>query len=331
MPIQHTQGAKRASQLSPSVKTAPDSTAASNPDKPQFRSDLARWQQLVTPLWLADLMAGCLPTAAPAKNCCLLEVGCEGLQAFSDAHLPGAGYLDTHQLEDGPFWNKVADADLLQLLLGLGIRHDTTVIFYGRNSLAAARAAHLMLYAGVHDVRLLDGGLAAWQRAGLPLKSGPGHKHPAAATFGAVFPGCPHYLMDTAQVQSLLLQPDAALVSIRTLEEFSGKSSGYSYIAAKGDIKGARWGRAGDGHDVNNMSAFQWPEGTMRPAADICAFWQAEGIQPGQQNTFYCGTGWRASLAFFYAWLMGWQQISVYDGGWFEWSSTVLAAESASG
>jgi rhodanese-related sulfurtransferase len=36
---------------------------------------------------------------------------------------------------------------------------------------------------------------------------------------------------------------------------------------------------------------------------------------------FYCGTGWRASLAFFYAWLMGWEQIAVFDGGWFEWSS----------
>ncbi|MEJ2247847.1 MAG: rhodanese-like domain-containing protein, partial [Acidobacteriota bacterium] len=35
---------------------------------------------------------------------------------------------------------------------------------------------------------------------------------------------------------------------------------------------------------------------------------------------FYCGTGWRASEAFFYAYLMGWERISVYDGGWFEWS-----------
>jgi thiosulfate/3-mercaptopyruvate sulfurtransferase len=35
---------------------------------------------------------------------------------------------------------------------------------------------------------------------------------------------------------------------------------------------------------------------------------------------FYCGTGWRASLAFFYAWLMNWQRIGVYDGGWCEWS-----------
>jgi hypothetical protein len=30
--------------------------------------------------------------------------------------------------------------------------------------------------------------------------------------------------------------------------------------------------------------------------------------------------GWRASLAFFYAWLMDWERIAVYDGGWCEWS-----------
>lgn len=39
-----------------------------------------------------------------------------------------------------------------------GIRHDTTVILYGRDVYAAARVAQIMLYAGVKDVRLLDGG-----------------------------------------------------------------------------------------------------------------------------------------------------------------------------
>lgn len=312
------------------VNTSPDSSVAPSPASPHFRSDLVRWQQLVTPDWLAGLMAGRAVAALPAQQWCLLEVGCGGLQAFSNAHLPNASYLDTQQLEGGPFWNKLADADLLQVLLGLGIRHDTTVILYGQNSAAAGRAAHLMLYAGVRDVRLLDGGRTAWQRAGWPLQAGPAAQSLPACSFGAVFPGCPQYLMDAAQVQSLLLQPGAALVSIRTLDEFSGKTSGYSYIAAKGDIAGARWGRAGDGSDVNSMSAFQWPDGTLRPAAEICAFWRDEGIRPDQQNTFYCGTGWRASLAFFYAWLMGWPQISVYDGGWLEWSSTVLLARRCS-
>jgi thiosulfate/3-mercaptopyruvate sulfurtransferase len=66
---------------------------------------------------------------------------------------------------------------------------------------------------------------------------------------------------------------------------------------------------------------FQDAEGCMRPADEIRALWQACGIHAGQQAAFYCGTGWRASLAFFYAWLMDWKRISVYDGGWCEWSA----------
>lgn len=288
-----------------------------------FRQDLARKQQLITPAWLVGLMAGAAVAALPAKNWRLLEVGCGAYDDFLGGHLPGAVYLDTHRLEAGPFWNKVPDDALLQLLLGLGIAHDTTVVVYGRNTTAAARAAHLMLYAGVSDTRLLDGGYAAWLRAGLPCAPGPAPPCKPARGFGAAFPGRPHYLMTTAQAAALLLQPDGALVSIRTRDEFTGKTSGYPYISAKGDIPGARWGRAGDGSDVNNMSAFQWPDGTMRPAQEITRFWQAENIHPGLRTAFYCGTGWRASVAFYYAWLMGWENISVYDGGWFEWSQTL--------
>ena len=291
------------------------------PLSPLFSGDLARWQQLITPLWLHDLMKGGAVTAAPAANWRLFEVGCDALDPFLQGHLPGAAYLDTNCLEQEPFWNKVPDPDLLRLLLDIGIGHDTTVVLYGRSTTAAARAAHLMLYAGVRDVRLLDGGLAAWRRAGLPVVAGAPHVHAPVAAFGADFPGCPQYLINTPQARVLLSQPDGALVSIRTWDEFTGKTSGYSYIAARGDIPGARWGHAGEDDDMNSMSAFQQPDGSMKPAIEICQFWRDEGIHARQQVAFYCGTGWRASLAFYYAWLMGWERISVYDGGWFEWSS----------
>jgi len=73
--------------------------------------------------------------------------------------------------------------------------------------------------------------------------------------------------------------------------------------------------------DVNSMSDFHNPDGTMKSPTDICAFWGKAGIHSGRKTAFYCGTGWRASLAFFYAWLMNRERISVYDGGWCEWSS----------
>jgi thiosulfate/3-mercaptopyruvate sulfurtransferase len=209
---------------------------------------------------------------------------------------------------------------LLHRLLAHGIRHDTTVLLYGRNTLCAARAAHLMLYAGVADVRLLDGGFEAWAAAAFSVSPGPAVAHSAASDFGAGFPAHPEYLMNTHQVRKLMRRDDGVLVSVRTWAEFIGETSGYGDSAAKGDIPGARWGRAGDDGDVNSMSAFHHPNGTMKPPAAIRAFWAAAGISPVRSTTFYCGTGWRASLAFFYAWLMNWQRISVYDGGWFEWS-----------
>ena len=122
------------------------------------------------------------------------------------------------------------------------------------------------------------------------------------------------------QARALLAGGDGILVSIRTRAEFVGATSGYSYIAARGEIPGARWGRAGDDGDVDSMSHYHDRLGRMKAAAEIASMWQAAGIVPDQRTVFYCGTGWRASLAFFYAWLMGWQHIAVFDGGWCEWS-----------
>jgi thiosulfate/3-mercaptopyruvate sulfurtransferase len=259
-------------------------------------------------------------------HCRLIEVGCNGCHLFEASHIPGAGYLDTCAIEGAPLWNKVPDDVLLGVLLAHGIRHDSTVILYGRNNLAAARAAHLLLYAGVADVRLLDGGFAAWQAGSHPCESGPASPVAPAAGFGIPFPAHPAYLVDKAQARALLGRTDAALVSIRSEAEFLGKVSGYSYIAARGDIPGALWGRAGEDGDVNSMSAYHRADGTMRPADDIAAMWAEGGITSNQRIAFYCGTGWRASLAFFYAWLMGWPEIAVYDGGWLEWSGDVVDA-----
>lgn len=290
-----------------------------------LRRDLPRWQHLVTPAWIAALTAGSHVAAAPPGPWRLLEVGSGDADAFAAGHLPGAGYLDTAQLEGGPVWNKVPDAALERVLLGHGIRHDVTVILYGRNVLAAARAAHLLLYAGVADVRLLDGGFAAWRRAGGALEGGAPRAHAPAAAFGAPFPPRPDLLFDLAQTRDLLARGTGALVSIRTWTEFIGATSGYSYIDAKGDIPGALWGRAGVDGDVNSMADFHDADGCMKPAADIAAMWRASGIHADRATVFYCGTGWRASLAFFYAWLMGWERIAVYDGGWYEWSRAATA------
>ncbi|UUZ48365.1 hypothetical protein LP420_36875 [Massilia sp. B-10] len=140
---------------------------------------------------------------AQDEACRLIEVGCGTHEDFGAAHIPGACWLDTASLETPPLYNKVSDDALLALMLGLGVDATTTVILYGRSTLAAARA-HLMLYAGVGDVRLLDGGFDAWRAAGLPCESGAGAQPAPCPCFGAAFPGLPDLLLDTAASAALL-------------------------------------------------------------------------------------------------------------------------------
>lgn len=158
-----------------------------------------------------------------------------------------------------------------------------------------------------------------WSDAGLPVERGTPPKVKAEPDFGVKIPAQPQLMLDMEQARGLLHRQDASLVSIRSWPEFIGTTSGYSYIKPKGEIAGARWGHAGS--DSTHMEDFHNPDGTMRSADDITAMWKAWNIKPDQQVSFYCGTGWRASETFMYARAMGWNNVSVYDGGWYEWSS----------
>ncbi len=232
---------------------------------------LPHFEQLVYPQWLHDLQQGKAVAAAPAGDWKVFEAAWGAPKLYLLSHIPGAGYIDTNEVESEPLWNKVSDAQLKAMLAKHGIRHDTTVILYGRDVYAAARVAQIMLYAGVKDVRLLDGGWQTWSDAGLPVERGMPPAQQPAPDFGAPIPGQPQLMLDTEQARGLLHRQDASLVSVRSWPEFIGTTSGYSYIKPKGDIAGARWGHAGS--DSTHMEDFHNPDGTMRSADDI-----AEGL-----------------------------------------------------
>lgn len=280
---------------------------------------LPHFEQLVYPQWLHDLQKNKSVEAKPTGDWKVFEAGWGAPKLYLLSHIPGAGYIDTNEVESEPLWNKVSDEQLKVMLAKHGIRHDTTVILYGRDVYAAARVAQIMLYAGVKDVRLLDGGWKTWSDSGLPVERGIAPKEKSAPDFGVAIPAQPQLMLDMEQARGLLNRQDASLVSIRSWPEFIGTTSGYSYIKPKGDIAGARWGHAGS--DSTHMEDFHNPDGTMRSADDITEMWKRWNIRPEQHVAFYCGTGWRASETFMYARAMGWQNVAVYDGGWYEWSA----------
>jgi thiosulfate/3-mercaptopyruvate sulfurtransferase len=234
-------------------------------------------------------------------------------------HIPGAVHLNTDLLEAPPLWKVVPAAQLTKVLTSLGIARDTPVVLYAADNMAAARAAVVLRYAGVKDVRLLNGGFPAWTRAGLPVETG--HVPPAAVSdFGAPIPLHPEVLVGIGTARELLADPNQVLVDVRSWKEHLGEVSGYPDIKARGRIPGTVWGHSGS--DAHHMEDYRNPDNTLRDYHDIARFWAESGITPQKRRIgFHCGTGWRASEAYLAAWVMGWENITVYDSGWYEWSA----------
>ncbi len=298
---------------------------------------LSRHDQLVDIEWLGQILSGGRPEASPDGPFLLFHVNFGVAEEYEEGHIPGALYLDTNWLENPVDWNRRQPGELDAALRGLGITADTTVVLYGRDTvgdanekwpgrragqIAATRALMILRYAGVEDVRLLDGGYDWWVGAGYPVETTLRAPAPVEA-FGVAIPLRPEVIVDIDDAKRILADRDgAALVSVRTWKEHIGRVSGYNYIGPAGRIAGDVWGNCGS--DAYHMQHYRNVDNTMRAYPEIAVNWAEAGITSDKWVAFYCGTGWRASETWFYAYLQGWDRIAVYDGGWFEWSQDPL-------
>lgn len=245
----------------------------------------------------------------------------EDAQEYLAGHIPGAVHLNTDDIESGyPEWRLRPLPELQGVIGDCGITATTTVVVYGSQVIAAARAWWALLFAGVSDVRLLDGGADAWRRAGFALETAIPRNAPV------LFQAAPRneVLATTAWVQAHLDSPTAALCDARSDEEFAGRESGYSYLEARGRIPGAI--HIGNADDSANI--YSNPDGTLADSATVLGLWRESGLIGAEDRdfdrevVFYCGSGWRSSLAFFHAWRIGFNKFRNYSDGWSGWSTT---------
>ena len=100
-------------------------------------------------------------------------------------------------------------------------------VVYGKGCVAAmgaCRAVWALMYAGVKDVRLLDGGFAAWQRSGAAVAAGP-EKPVPIARFSEAGESCvrKEFLASTQEVSAISRrQTPGALVDVRKIGEYEG-------------------------------------------------------------------------------------------------------------
>lgn len=232
--------------------------------------------------------------------------GPPGRSDYEAGHLPGAVFVDLESelTTHGPVGGRhpLPDREVFQQAVRrIGVSAGTPVLVYdGATSLAASRLWWLLTDAGHDDVRVLDGGFAAWQQSG-PVETGPGTT-PTAGDF-VVRPGH-RMVVDATAVQTLTAaETGATLVDVRAADRYAGENETIDPIA--GHIPGA----------VNRPSTANLiASGEFRDAREIA---ERYADIPGEP-VLYCGSGITAAhtlLALESAGRTG----TIYPGSWSDW------------
>jgi thiosulfate/3-mercaptopyruvate sulfurtransferase len=241
-------------------------------------------------------------TAAKASG----EPPFDGRAAYEAGHLPGAVYVDLdRELASAPgAGGRHPLPDLARFGAAMrraGVSSRRPVVVYdGGQGWAAARAWWLLRWTGHPDVRVLDGGLPAWEG---PLeKSVPA---PAEGDFTPE-PGAAGLLDADA---AAALARSGVLLDARAGERYRGEVEPIDPVA--GHIPGAV-----SAPTTQNVGA----DGRFLPAEKLRERFKGLGVSEGSRVGVYCGSGVSAAhevLALAIAGLPA----ELYVGSWSEWSS----------
>jgi thiosulfate/3-mercaptopyruvate sulfurtransferase len=235
-----------------------------------------------------------------------------GEAGYASAHLPGALYLHLDRDLSGPITpssgrHPLPDPEKLANRLGeLGVGGDSQVIAYDQgNGAHAARLWWLARWIGIRRVAVLDGGIAAWRVAGLPLETSVREPRPQDLAVDLDT----NAWVSTASVDDLRRRPGNLLIDARGAERFAGQNETIDPVA--GHVPGAR-----NRPFAGNLDG----TGRFLPAAELRRhFATLLGSLPAAQVISMCGSGVTAChnlLALEHAGLTG---ARLYAGSWSEW------------
>jgi thiosulfate/3-mercaptopyruvate sulfurtransferase len=265
---------------------------------------VSREAVLITASELAQRLAADAPVAVLDVRWQLTEP--DGRAAYEGGHVPGAVYVS---LDDDLSDHSVSGRGRHPLPNGRsveaaarrwGIGEGTPVVVYDDwNRAGSARAWWVLTAAGIRDVRILDGGLAAWIAADGALQQGTVTPPPGDVVvdhddlYAGALP-----TLDAEGAAAL----GARLLDARAPERFRGDVEPMD--PAAGHIPGAR--------NVPSTGLLD-EDGRFLPDADLA---RALGDAAGA----YCGSGVTASVVLAALASVG-VDAALYPGSWSEWSS----------
>ncbi len=274
-------------------------------------ADYAHPEVLVSTDWVAQHRSD--------PNIVIAEVDVD-TAAYNEGHIPGAiGWAWNTQLCDTLRRDILSKQQFEELMASSGIGNHATVILYGdNNNWFAAWAFWQMKIYGHKDVRIMNGGRKKWLAEGRELSAE--IPQPQRAVYRASDPDLSLRAF-LPQVQVAMKERSAALVDVRSPQEFTGE-----ILAPPGLPETCQRG----GH-IPGASNIPWAkacndDGTFKTFDELKQLYASEGIDGSKPVIAYCRIGERSSHTWFVLkYLLGFNNISNYDGSWTEWGNLVGA------
>jgi thiosulfate/3-mercaptopyruvate sulfurtransferase len=251
----------------------------------------------------------------------IIEVD-EDTEAYTRSHIPGAIAWDWSKDLHHPIRRDYLDRGGLEDLLSRsGVDSDTTVILYGgNNNWFAAYAYWLLKLRGFDSVKLLDGGRLKWNVEERETTSDvPSIEKTSFQISGA---GRPELRALRDEVLQRVADGETTFVDVRSPEEFSGAKLAPDHLPQEqpyvgGHVPGAKsipWSKAAN------------EDGSFRSAAELAELYGGAGVDGSSEIVAYCRIGERSSHTWFVLHeLLGYDNVSNYDGSWTEYGSLVGA------
>lgn len=232
---------------------------------------------------------------------------------YDEQHIPGAVFFDIDEIKDesNPLPHMLPSPEKFSSRVRkMGLGDGNRIVVYDTTGVsAAARVWWMFRVFGHEDVAVLDGGLEKWLAEGRPL------------TAEKTVPQERHF---TARTNTLLVREyDQVLANLKTGREqfIDSRSRGRFRGTELEPREGLRSGHAPGAINLPYTAMLDMADKTMLPADEILEAFEDAGVDLDKPMFTSCGSGVTACILSLGLYLIGKEDVPVFDGSWTEWAS----------